>query len=264
MSARDVLISLGMVSLVAAAAVWALPGCSDPAPVLPDLPQVAKGPGRVTGTVTLTGTPPVMKSQIVACDPRPGATRKEIKDNTVLVSPNGGLADVYVFVKSAADGRSLKGSGATETPLILDQLDCLFTPHALAIQVGQRLRIRNSDPTFHNVHWDPKLNATVNFGFTPGPNSGERVVALTAAEFFSVRCDVHPWMRSSIGVFDHPFFTVTAPDGTFTLTGLPPGTYTLTTWHPVYAYGQDITITLDDNPAPTTTANFTYHDPGTK
>jgi hypothetical protein len=258
---KDLLITVVLVSAVAAAAAVALPGCKqDPAPLVPELPQVERGPGRITGTVRFIGTPPPRKSQIVACDPRPDAARKEIVDNAVVVSDSGGFADVFVFVKSTADGRPLKGSGAAEPPLILDQIDCLFTPHALAIQVGQRLRIRNSDPTFHNVHWDPKLNRAVNFGFTPAPTSGERVVALTAAEFFSVRCDVHPWMNSHIGVFDHPFFATTAPDGTYEINGLPPGTYTISTWHPVYGDGTDQQVTVSAT-AEAVRSDFTYAPP---
>ena len=45
----------------------------------------------------------------------------------------------------------------------------------------------------------------------------------------AVKCNVHPWMRSYIGVVSHPFFAVTGDDGTFTIKGLPPGTYTIET-----------------------------------
>ena len=38
-----------------------------------------------------------------------------------------------------------------------------------------------------------------------------------------VKCDVHAWMRSYIGVLDHPFFAVTDANGSFAIEGLPPG-----------------------------------------
>jgi hypothetical protein len=38
-------------------------------------------------------------------------------------------------------------------------------------------------------------------------------------------------MRSYINVVDHPFFAVTAADGSFTIKGLPPGTYTIEAIH---------------------------------
>ena len=45
------------------------------------------------------------------------------------------------------------------------------------------------------------------------------------------KCDVHGWMNAWVGVVDHPYYSVTGPDGTFSLKGLPPGTYTIEAWH---------------------------------
>ena len=58
-----------------------------------------------------------------------------------------------------------------------------------------------------------------------------------------VKCNVHPWMRSYIGVVNHPFFAVTGDDGTFTIKGLPPGKYTVEAWHEKYGT-KDIEITV--------------------
>jgi hypothetical protein len=41
----------------------------------------------------------------------------------------------------------------------------------------------------------------------------------------------HPWPRAYVAVFDHPYFAVTKPDGSFTIDGVPPGSYTLMAWH---------------------------------
>lgn len=45
-----------------------------------------------------------------------------------------------------------------------------------------------------------------------------------------MKCDVHPWMSSYIGVVAHPFFAVTGEDGSFRIQNLPAGTYTLEVW----------------------------------
>jgi hypothetical protein len=47
-----------------------------------------------------------------------------------------------------------------------------------------------------------------------------------------VGCDVHPWMRAYISVFTHPFFAVTAPDGSFSIGNLPAGEYEVEAIHP--------------------------------
>ena len=41
---------------------------------------------------------------------------------------------------------------------MLDQNDCRYVPHVLALQVGQTLIIRNSDPQIHNVHLQCSVN----------------------------------------------------------------------------------------------------------
>jgi hypothetical protein len=45
------------------------------------------------------------------------------------------------------------------------------------------------------------------------------------------KCDVHGWMAAWVGVLPHPYFAVTAADGSFTLKDVPPGTYTVEAWH---------------------------------
>ena len=54
-----------------------------------------------------------------------------------------------------------------------------------------------------------------------------------------VKCNQHPWMKSYVGVLNHPFFAVTAEDGSFTIKGVPPGKYTLVAWHEGGATGTE-------------------------
>jgi len=53
-------------------------------------------------------------------------------------------------------------------------------------------------------------------------------------EVFKVKCEVHTWMSAYIGVFSHPYFAVTADDGSFRLKNLPAGDYTIEAWHEKY------------------------------
>ena len=46
-----------------------------------------------------------------------------------------------------------------------------------------------------------------------------------------VKCNVHPWMKSYVGVVDHPYFMVTGAEGTFELKDVPPGDYVIEAWH---------------------------------
>jgi hypothetical protein len=60
------------------------------------------------------------------------------------------------------------------------------------------------------------------------PN-GKQAVKMTAADPGPVKlqCDIHPWMSGAFMVFDHPFFAVTKPDGSFEITGVPAGVQSL-------------------------------------
>jgi hypothetical protein len=70
-----------------------------------------------------------------------------------------------------------------------------------------------------------------------------------------VGCDVHPWMRAFISVFDHPFFTVTKEDGTFEIKGLPAGEYEIEAYHGKLKT-QDQKLTVKDGEAAKLTFSF--------
>ena len=137
-------------------------------------------------------------------------------------------------------------------PALLDQVACQYVPHVVAVQVNQPLRVRSSDPCMHNVHVMGVNNTALNFAEI---QPGEEVVRFAAPEFMKTRCDVHPWMKAVIAVFDTQYFAVTLADGKFALGNVPAGAYTLTVWHERFGEKtQKVTVTADG----TVQANFTY------
>jgi plastocyanin len=119
---------------------------------------------------------------------------------------------------------------APKTPVVLDQNGCQYKPHVMGIMVGQQYKILNSDALPHNVHTLPKVNKPFNRAM-PATVKEATTTFDKEEPIFQVKCDVHPWMGGYIAVFSHPFYSVTATDGKFTISGLDPGTYEITAWH---------------------------------
>jgi hypothetical protein len=81
----------------------------------------------------------------------------------------------------------------------------------------------------HNLHPVPINNREWNKSQFPGMHVE---VTLAREEIaIPVKCNVHPWMKSYISVFKHPYFAITGKNGSFEFSNLPPGTYTIQVWH---------------------------------
>ena len=156
------------------------------------------------------------------CVPAPGATA-----DSLVVGGGNGLRNVFVYVKDGLDQRTY---AVPATPVMLDQKGCQYVPHVVGAQVGQTIKVANSDTALHNVHALPAANREFNFSQPAKVPPVDRVFA--APEIgIPIKCDVHGWMNAYVGVVDNPYFAVTDKDGKFSLKGLPPGTYTVEAWH---------------------------------
>lgn len=226
-------------------------GSAPPAAAAPAEPtDTADGPGVITGSITFEGVaPPVRPLRMESdpqCVPEPGAASERL-----VVGPDNGLKNVFVHVK---DGLGARTYGTPDTPVILDQMGCQYVPHVFGVQVGQTIRVSNSDTTLHNVHAVPKTNREFNFGQPVNVPAVARV--FDSPEIgLPFRCDVHGWMNAYANVVSHPFFAVTTEDGRFEITGLPPGTYTIEMWHEQLGT-QSQSVTVDGSTPATVAAAF--------
>ena len=75
-----------------------------------------------------------------------------------------------------------------------------------------------------------------------------------------MKCDVHPWMFSYIGVVDHPYFAVTDKDGNFKISGVPDGKYNVVAYH-LKAHGANAGATQPVDVKGTAKQDFTVEVP---
>jgi len=110
----------------------------------------------------------------------------------------------------------------------IDQKNCEFVPHCTAINKGQTLVFKSSDPTGHNVRYSGFNNNAFNQNVPPNSSVERTLVAERLP--IPVACDIHPWMKAYVMVFDHPFFAVTKDDGSFEIKGVPAGAQKIVLW----------------------------------
>ncbi len=239
-------------------------GCDKPAPSgnAANTPKPSAtapiGFGTIRGKVMLSNwNPPPPAANMVPC----GNHQIPLPDEKVVVK-NGGLENVVIYLKDAppstTTARLTSPKSATPAPAVLDQINCAYVPHVIALRTGQTLTIKSSENLFHNVHTLAENNPGSNFSMT---QPGSRDVVFKNAEIFRVKCDVHPWMSAHIAVFDHPFFAVSANGGKFQIDNLPAGPQTLVAWHERFGeIEQTITVTADQ----TREITFNFQPPNEK
>lgn len=231
---------------IAALAATALLVCggnpSEPPPPPPGAIPAGRaiGTASVSGRVLFRGTPPprrpVKMSGEASCH-RPGA---EPLSEDVIVNPDGTLRNAYVHIVSGLGDRVF---APPAPPAEMDQAGCVFVPHLLAVQAGQVLVFKNSDPAVHNVRAIAKENPTFNVSMSGQGRTVRRY--FPRPEVVRIRCDIHAWMGAFIAVDAGPFHAVTGDAGAFALDGLPAGAYALEAWHETLGV-QRQTVTLAD------------------
>ncbi len=184
-----------------------------------------KDGATISGQMKFSGTPPVIKLKVekdvkVCC---PGCTERD--SPRLIVGPSAGVKDAVVFLLNVTSGKAFP-----KEPPVLDQVECVYTPHIVIAKKGDKLKIRNSDDIFHTTHGFLKDADIFN---VPTPTKDSEVMKpLRQAGLARVQCDAgHIWMSAYIFIVNHPYYAVTDAEGKFVLKDVPSGEYTLRAWH---------------------------------
>jgi hypothetical protein len=171
-------------------------------------------------------------------DPTVCAKDKSIRSRELVVDPQTkgvSYAFAYISRPKGTNPDAIKELVASQPQLVLDQVNCEFVPYLTPMYQEQTLLVKASDPGInHNV----RLNAFTNPGLNQNVASGGQLELKLVAERLPIKlnCDIHPWMKSYVMVFDHPFFATTGKDGSFEIKGVPAGTQNLVLWQENVGY----------------------------
>ena len=191
--------------------------------------------GTVSGTVSLkTPLNPLAKG-LEPLPPMPAGRDsalcgKVIPDSSLQQKGTaGGLGNVVVWLEGLRQGKAIP----LEKRIELESDHCLLTPRVQATVVGSAVNVIGHDDFRQHLRFiaagEPQARAAILLG------SNEQVIPsnlpATAPALVIVKDADHAWPRAYIAVFDHPYYAVTKPDGSFSIDGVPPGKYTLVAWH---------------------------------
>jgi hypothetical protein len=183
--------------------------------------------GSVRGNVDLAGDAP---PDSVA---RPTSDQEVCGDSLLVatVEHDGAhLGGVVVWLDGLRRGKRIP----LERRFDLAIAGCQMTPRVQAVLAGGALNVHNADALVHRARFlrQGTRDPVETVSYSDEGQVVPIVAPLSKAGLLEVRCDLHPWDRAWVAVFDHPYFRTTDRDGAFALDSVPPGTYTLVAWHP--------------------------------
>ena len=213
--------------------------------------------GILKGNVKYQGGIPKPKPLRMDADPVCGSSHSErVFSESFIVDDNMNLKNTLVWLKNV----SYEGPTLAE-PAILDQKGCIYKPHVLGVMKGQKVIIRNSDATLHNIHSMSDTNKQFNFAM-PKVVKEKETIFDNVEEPFYIKCDVHPWMKAWVLVQDHPYFSVTDENGNFSIENIPPGKYEVVAWQEKFKMKRSITKTIEIKDSSETIQDFVFVKPG--
>ncbi|MEQ9496645.1 MAG: hypothetical protein RIT81_07295 [Deltaproteobacteria bacterium] len=181
------------------------------------------------GMVTFRGEVPEPEVLDMSSNPKCKKIGKDHQERPVVHRPAGlGVADAVVWIENIGEHYPVDEA---VVPFVIEH--CRFPTVAVA-RVGQSMEFVNADPVLHHVHAEflfKRSGTTYTFALsTEGDTRSEELNH--AKTNVPVTSKVHPWMKSRLYVFDHPFYAVTDAKGRFEI-GVPGnGPYRVVVEHP--------------------------------
>jgi hypothetical protein len=183
-------------------------------------------PGSVSGSVTIADV--IAEGKPVSTGSASNVCGASIDDETFKVAGRA-LGGAVVWLDGLRAGKAFPDDRRIE----LESIGCKLQPRVQAALTGSAVNIIGHDQFRQHLRFAAGGETAPRAAVLVG--GGEQVIPtelpLKAPGLVSVKDPDHAWTQAYLAVFDHPYFAVTAPNGTFAIDNVPPGRYTLHVWH---------------------------------
>ena len=191
------------------------------------------------------------------------------------MSQDGSLKDVVVLLADVTKGKLFKFE-----PPTIEARDCRFLPFVSVVRNGSEVVVMNMDPVMHDIqayetsHLGPRVLFNTPLPMNPhhkrkvsadshehlaGQPMKETIHMTKGRRIFVMQCGFHAYMESWGMSVDNPYYALSGPDGSFSLSDVPPGGYTLVAWHPGVGVMMEKKITVAAKQ--TLQADFAFDSP---
>ena len=123
-------------------------------------------PGAIEGTITLRGTPPTPHPLDTTMDPNCNPTGAPAPLSEQYVVHGGKLANVYLSIQSAPFTPT-----QAHLTTVIDQKNCIYSPHIVALQQGGTVVFHNDDEGMHNIETLPTIPGNQRLDTSQGPTA---------------------------------------------------------------------------------------------
>lgn len=191
--------------------------------------------GALVGQFVFDGVPPV--PAVLETSPRMDCAKERVLDESLIVSKEGGIANVVVGLylerdqpAPAADPKRLQGLPES---VVIQNKKCRLTPHIQILFAGRQSLVLDNPETYPiNVKSTSLQNTPFNRLIGREAKITIEAKDLAAREVVPIPLSngIHYWMRGLVVVVDHPYVALTDEQGKFKIEGISAGKHIFKAW----------------------------------